>query len=74
MTNRFVEKLQGFGTLTPQDVAALIAATSAPRSFAARRDLIREGDSPDRCSSFWKVGRAGIKSCPAAPVRQRGRR
>jgi len=46
MANRFIEKLQGFAPLSPQDVAALLAATSAPRSIAARRDLIREGDEP----------------------------
>lgn len=46
MSNRFVDKLQGFAPLGPQDVAALLGATSAPRSIAARRDLIREGDQP----------------------------
>lgn len=46
MANRFIEKLQGFGGLGPDDVAALAEATSAPRTVAARRDLIREGDQP----------------------------
>lgn len=46
MANRFIEKLQGFASLGPQDVAALAEATSAPRSIAAKRDLIREGDQP----------------------------
>lgn len=46
MGNRFVEKLQGFGTLNEEDVAALLTATARPRSVAARKDLIREGDRP----------------------------
>lgn len=46
MPNRFIEKLQGFGQLGPEDVAALADATSAPRAVSARRDLIREGDQP----------------------------
>ena len=46
MTNRFINKLQGFGQLTAQDVAVLAAATAGSRKVAARRDLIREGDRP----------------------------
>ncbi|WP_037514721.1 Crp/Fnr family transcriptional regulator [Sphingopyxis sp. LC81] len=46
MANRFIEKLQNFGHLGSDDVAALAAATSAPRMVGARRDLIREGDQP----------------------------
>ena len=46
MENRFVEKLRGLGLLNSADVAALRAATLAPRTVAARRDLIREGDRP----------------------------
>ncbi|MBR2173411.1 Crp/Fnr family transcriptional regulator [Sphingopyxis sp.] len=46
MANRFIEKLQNFGHLGPDDVAALAAATAAPRMVGARRDLIREGDQP----------------------------
>lgn len=46
MKNRFVEKLQGFATLGPMDVSALIGATSQAREVAARTDLIREGDRP----------------------------
>ena len=46
MENRFVEKLRGLGPLNSADVAALRAATLAPRTVAARRDLIREGDRP----------------------------
>lgn len=46
MTNRFVEKLQTFGPLTPDAVVALADATGQPRKFAAKSDLIREGDRP----------------------------
>jgi CRP-like cAMP-binding protein len=46
MGNRFVDKLNGFVDLSGADVAALEAATSAPRHFAAKQDLIREGDQP----------------------------
>ena len=46
MANRFVDKLSAYALLEPADVAALAAATSRPRKFAARRDLIREGDRP----------------------------
>ena len=46
MENRFVEKLRGLSPLNSADVAALRAATLAPRTVAARRDLIREGDRP----------------------------
>lgn len=46
MVNRFVDKLQTFGDLGHAEVAALAALTASPRSFAARHDLIREGDRP----------------------------
>ena len=46
MANRFVDKLSAYAPLDQADVAALVAATSRPRKFAARRDLIREGDRP----------------------------
>lgn len=46
MGNRFTNKLCGFATLTDDDVAALLAATSRPRKIAAKQDLIREGDRP----------------------------
>ena len=46
MTNRFIEKLSCFGTLTKQDVTALEAATSKPRKVLGKQDLIREGDRP----------------------------
>ena len=46
MANAFVEKLKGFAELHPADIAALAKATDAPRPYAARRDLIREGDPP----------------------------
>ncbi len=46
MENRFVDKLEGYGLLAPDEVAALRAATAHPKKFPARRDLIREGDKP----------------------------
>lgn len=46
MANRFVQKLQGFFPLSAEDVAAVVAATAHPRNYAARQDLIREGDEP----------------------------
>ena len=44
MSNRFIKKLQGFTALADHDVDALVHATSNPRMFAPRKDLIREGD------------------------------
>lgn len=44
MFNRFVQKLSGLVHLTSKDISALEAATAHPRSYAARQDLIREGD------------------------------
>lgn len=46
MSNRFVDKLSGFAILSAREVAALAAATAAPVSYAAKHDLIREGDRP----------------------------
>lgn len=46
MDSRFIAKLQSFGHLTDGAVDALRALTAKPRQFAARRDLIREGDRP----------------------------
>lgn len=46
MSNRFIDKLCGYGALDEADVAALAAATARPRQIAGRRDLIREGDRP----------------------------
>ena len=46
MGNRFIDKLARFGALNDDDVAALAAATATPRKYAARQDLIREGDRP----------------------------
>lgn len=46
MTNRFIDKLAGFGPLSQADVDALANATARPRKVAARKDLIREGDRP----------------------------
>jgi CRP-like cAMP-binding protein len=44
MANRFIEKMSGLADLTASDVAALEAATAKPQRYAARKDLIREGD------------------------------
>lgn len=44
MVNRFVQKLSGMADLTADDAAALARATSDPRPYVARQDLIREGD------------------------------
>ena len=46
MANRFVNKLAGLSELAPADTAALETATSRPRRYLARQDLIREGDEP----------------------------
>lgn len=46
MENRFTDKLRGFATLDDEDVAALVVATARSRRFAAKQDLIREGDRP----------------------------
>lgn len=46
MANRFIEKLNGFSRLAPSEIKALAAATSSPRPYRAKHDLIREGDRP----------------------------
>ena len=46
MSNRFIEKLQGFVDLAAADVLALEVVTSRPMTVAPRKDLIREGDQP----------------------------
>ena len=46
MANQFVRKLSGLAELTADDAAALVSATAHPRRYAARQDLIREGDEP----------------------------
>lgn len=46
MANRFIDKLCGFATLRDEDITALGAATARSRHYAARQDLIREGDRP----------------------------
>lgn len=45
MGNRLIDKLPGFASLTDVQAAAL-EATAHPRTSAARKDLIREGDMP----------------------------
>ena len=44
MANPFLMKLNGLVDLTAKDAAALEDATSRPRRYVARQDLIREGD------------------------------
>ena len=46
MTNRFIDKLCGYHQLSDIEIATLSRATSKPRSYDARYDLIREGDEP----------------------------
>lgn len=46
MTNRFIEKLRGFGELSEQAAHALGTSTGFARDYAPRKDLIREGDQP----------------------------
>lgn len=46
MANRFIQKLSALADLTGPAIAALERATERPKSFAARRDIIREGDPP----------------------------
>ncbi len=44
MANPFLKKLSGLVELTAGDAAAIENATSRPRRYVARQDLIREGD------------------------------
>lgn len=46
MENRFVHKLKSLVELAPGDVAAIERATARPRHYAAKQDMIREGDRP----------------------------
>ena len=46
MTNSFVQKLKRIVPLSDADVAVLENATARPRNYAAKQDLIREGDRP----------------------------
>ena len=46
MANAFIDKLRSFAPLGKEEVAALASATDSPRLYAARQDLIREGDQP----------------------------
>ncbi|WP_199533542.1 Crp/Fnr family transcriptional regulator [Devosia psychrophila] len=46
MTNRFVDKLNGFSKLRSEEVAALFAATAQAKEIPIKTDLIREGDQP----------------------------
>ena len=46
MSNRFVEKLNGFSPLTQDEIDALSAATTNCRRHNPKYDLIREGDRP----------------------------
>lgn len=44
--NRFVHKLSNLVELSATDIAALENATASPRKYAAKQDMIREGDRP----------------------------
>lgn len=46
MTNPFIQKLSNLAELSPDDVAALAQVTARPRGYAAKQDMIREGDRP----------------------------
>jgi CRP-like cAMP-binding protein len=46
VSNKFVNKLNGLSDLTDIDRKTLVQATSQPRKYIARQDLIREGDEP----------------------------
>ena len=46
MANPFIKKLQRLATLSESDIAVLKEASSRPRTYAAKQDLIREGDRP----------------------------
>lgn len=46
MRNLFVERLNGYGLLSDADRAVLESVCQNHRRFAARHDLIREGDEP----------------------------
>ena len=46
MANAFVRKLADLAELSEDDIATLVACTGHVRSYAARCDLIREGDRP----------------------------
>ena len=46
MANPFVKKLGGLAELTASDVRIIENATSHPRRYSPRQDLIREGDEP----------------------------
>lgn len=63
--NRFIEKLRSFGRLDKGDIAALKAATARPRKFAARRDLIREGDRPGPSFVFLEGWACRYKILPS---------
>jgi CRP-like cAMP-binding protein len=46
MTNAFITKLAALVELSAADRRAVAAATANPRRYAAKQDLIREGDEP----------------------------
>ena len=46
MANTFVQKLTSLIELSTNDITALERATSRPRKYSAKQDMIREGDRP----------------------------
>ena len=72
MKNSFVRKLSALVDLTTEDVAALERATAQPKKFAAKQDLIREGDRPgpvfavlDGWACRYKILPAGTRQITA---------
>lgn len=49
MTELLVRKLEQFGSLSPTEKLAVVAARSAVRHVGSGQDLVREGDQPSRC-------------------------
>ena len=46
MANCFIHKLEGLNSLGDADIAILERLTAHPRNYAAKQDMIREGDRP----------------------------
>ena len=46
MANAFIQKLQRIAPLSDGEIAVLEQATARPRNYAAKQDMIREGDRP----------------------------
>ncbi len=64
MSNAFVQKLQGYASLTDEDVELLTAACVSQRDVPARYDLIREGDNPKSVFVMLEGWAYGYKMLP----------